>query len=63
MALGRLWAGRVYGTNMGNLFVKLEGDDPALMGTLRFNESGVGVVVYCIDGFKRMADASRRKSA
>ena len=26
MALARLWAGRAYGTNTGNLFVKLEGE-------------------------------------
>ena len=30
MALGRLWAGRAYGTNTGNVFVKLEGKDAAL---------------------------------
>ena len=50
MALGRLWAGRVYGTNTGNVFVKLDGDDAALNGTLRLNEPGVGLVVYSVQG-------------
>jgi hypothetical protein len=30
MALGRLWAGGAFGTNTGNLFLKLEGEDAAL---------------------------------
>ena len=50
MPLGRLWAGSVYGTNTGNLFVELNGDDTALSGTLRFNEPGVGIVIYSIRG-------------
>jgi hypothetical protein len=45
MALGRLWAGNVYGTNTGNLFVRLEGDDKALKGTLRQHDRDYGVVV------------------
>lgn len=50
MALGRLWAGRVAGTNTGNLFVRFEGEDNALKGTLHFNEQGVGLVVYKLSG-------------
>ena len=50
MALGRLWAGRAYGTNAGNVFVKLAGDDTALNGTLHLNEPGVGLVVYSVHG-------------
>lgn len=50
MALGRLWAGRIYGTNTGNLFVKLGGDNDALNGTIHLNEPGVGVVVYAVQG-------------
>lgn len=50
MVLGRLWAGQAYGTNTGNLFVRLEGDDARLDGTLHLNEPGVGVVVYAIQG-------------
>ncbi len=50
MALGRLWAGRAYGTNTGNLFVKLEGSNSSLEGRLHLNEAGVGLVVYAIKG-------------
>ncbi len=50
MALGRLWAGKVYGTNTGNLFVELNGEDAALQGTLRFNEAGIGVAAFNITG-------------
>jgi hypothetical protein len=52
MALGRLWAGYVYGTNTGNLFVKFEDGEQnsALRGTLRLNETGVGIAVYTITG-------------
>lgn len=50
MTLGKLWAGRAYGTNTGNVFVKLNGDDEALTGTLHLNEPGVGLVVYSIQG-------------
>ena len=49
MALGRLWAGKVFGTNTGNLFIELNGDDSALQGTLRVNEPGVGIAVYSIE--------------
>src|SRR3546814_3854085 len=30
MPIGQRWAGRIYGTNTGNLFVRLEGDDSNL---------------------------------
>lgn len=50
MAIGRLWAGRAYGTNAGNLFVSLEGDDASLSGTLRLNEPNVGTLVYSVQG-------------
>ena len=50
MALGRLWAGKAYGTNIGNLFIELTGNDNTLAGTLKFNEIGVGVGTYSIAG-------------
>lgn len=49
MPLSKRWAGRVFGTNTGNVFVKLEGEDGELTGTLRINEPGV-VAVYEIQG-------------
>lgn len=52
MALSKKWAGSVYGTNTGNLFIEL--DDPAnvdhLVGTLRFMDNQFGLVVYRLSG-------------
>lgn len=50
MALGRLWAGKAYGTNIGNLFVTFDERDGALTGTLRINDVGVGLYSYSIAG-------------
>jgi hypothetical protein len=50
MALTKRWAGRTWGTNIGNLFVVLEGEDTALSGVLRINEQGVGIAVYEVMG-------------
>lgn len=50
MALTKRWAGRAWGTNIGNVFVALEGEDNALTGTLRMNEAGVGIAVYAVEG-------------
>jgi hypothetical protein len=48
--IGRLWAGKVFGTNTGNIFVELSGDDEDLKGTLRFRDDQSGVIVYGIEG-------------
>lgn len=50
MAIGRRWAGKAFGTNIGNVFVTLEGDDAVLLGILRINEPGVGIAVYNVQG-------------
>lgn len=50
MALGHLWAGSAFGTNTGNLFVRLEGEDTALRGTLHLNDRATGMVVYAVEG-------------
>ncbi|MGN6269687.1 MAG: hypothetical protein ACTHM0_07320 [Sphingomonas sp.] len=50
MALTKRWAGRAWGTNIGNVFVTLDGEDAALTGTLRMNEEGVGIGVYAVHG-------------
>jgi hypothetical protein len=52
MALVRFWAGRIFGTNAGNVFVRLEDGRPdkALKGTLHLNEPGVAVVIFAIAG-------------
>lgn len=48
--LGRLWAGHVYGTNTGNLFLEFDTVEPAVAGTLRFMDSQFGLVVYRVEG-------------
>ncbi|MBT3361450.1 MAG: hypothetical protein HN403_17645 [Rhodospirillales bacterium] len=48
--IGSLWAGRVYGTNTGNLFVKLVPSEDGVTGTLRFMDSIFGIVVYELTG-------------
>ncbi|MFS8183650.1 hypothetical protein ACMG4P_19145 [Pseudovibrio denitrificans] len=50
MTIAKRWAGFAYGTNTGKLFLKLDGDDDQLTGTLHHNEPGVGVIVYDIKG-------------
>lgn len=48
--LGKLWAGRVYGTNVGNLFIEFDETEPRLSGKLRFLDFLTGVAVYEIEG-------------
>ncbi|MDZ4253619.1 MAG: hypothetical protein U1A72_13710 [Sulfuritalea sp.] len=48
--LNKLWAGRVFGTNTGNLFIELESTGPAVSGTLRFLDAAYGLAVYSIVG-------------
>lgn len=50
MAIGKKWAGKLYGTNTGNLYVTLEGEDSALTGKIHLNDPDFGVVVYAISG-------------
>jgi len=61
-----LWAGKAYGTNVGNLFVKLEGAGGNVRGVLRFNDSAAGVVVYDVvgtyDGSKLALSGTPRSS-
>lgn len=48
--LGKLWAGRVYGTNTGNLFIQFDKAGPEISGILRFMDSVLGPAVYSITG-------------
>ena len=50
-ALGKLWAGKVYGTNTGNLFIEFKRvEPPHVSGTLRFMDTAFGLAVYSIEG-------------
>lgn len=48
--IGRLWAGRAYGTNTGNLFVEFRETDPKIAGELRILDEQFGAAVYAIQG-------------
>lgn len=48
--LGRLWAGRAFGTNTGNLFAEFDERDGRFTGDLRFHDDRLGVVVYDVAG-------------
>jgi hypothetical protein len=50
MPLGHTWAGRAYGTNTGNLFLKFTGNDDSLTGKLHFNDTAEGVGVFDVVG-------------
>jgi hypothetical protein len=49
--LGKLWAGRVFGTNTGNLFIEFQRiEPPHVSGALRFMDTVFGLAVYSIEG-------------
>lgn len=48
--IGKLWAGRLFGTNMGNLFVELNPIESEFTGIVRFMDDRFGLVLYAITG-------------
>ena len=48
--IGKLWAGRVYGTNTGNIFVEFDEVEPNIVGRLRLLDSLYGIAVYNVRG-------------
>src|SRR5260370_10576427 len=43
------WAGNIYGTNTGKIFIEIEQENGRLTGTARLNDDTFGVVVFsCI---------------
>lgn len=48
--LGKLWAGRVYGTNTGNLFAEFDISTEGVTGTLRLMDTLFGLTVYRVTG-------------
>jgi hypothetical protein len=49
-ALGKLWAGRMYGTNAGNIFVDLDQSVDGVTGTLRVLDAQFGLTVFRVSG-------------
>ncbi|MCI0400766.1 MAG: hypothetical protein L0Z68_05640 [Gammaproteobacteria bacterium] len=48
--LGRLWAGRVYGTNTGNLFAEFDSSAAGVRGTIRLMDAQFGLTVFNVTG-------------
>ena len=48
--LGRLWAGRIYGTNTGNLFLELNTSGGEVSRTARLMDTLFGLAVYRVTG-------------
>jgi hypothetical protein len=48
--LANKWAGRLYGTNTGNLFIELQQDGEKLSGVIRIMDSLYGLSVYDFTG-------------
>lgn len=48
--VGKLWAGNIYGTNTGKVFLEVEAQNENLIGTLRLLDDKFGVAIYSISG-------------
>ena len=49
--LGKLWAGRIFGTNIGNFFLEVESSpEGVLTGTFRLMDTLMGLTVYSVTG-------------
>lgn len=48
--IGKLWAGRIYGTNTGNLFAELNSSAEGVEGTIRLMDSLFGLTLYRVTG-------------
>ena len=48
--LAKRWAGRLYGTNTGNLFIEIEQDGSTVKGVARFLDQLYGIVLYEFTG-------------
>ncbi len=46
--IGKLWAGKLFGTNTGNVFLQLDQSEGKLTGALRFLDDRFGPVVYAV---------------
>lgn len=44
--IGKLWAGGVFGTNTGRLFIEFTETEPSIKGILRFMDERFGLTVY-----------------
>lgn len=65
--LGRRWAGRAFGTNIGNLFVDFDSGSEGVSGTLRFMDESLGLSIFklrgAFDGSALVAEGAPESSA
>lgn len=48
--IGRIWAGRIFGTNTGNASAVFDSDEDHVTGTIRFNDDSLGPIAYDVEG-------------
>ena len=48
--IGRLWTGRIFGTNTGNLFVELSQTASGVSGTIRLQDNSFGLAIFEFTG-------------
>ncbi len=48
--LSKLWAGNVYGTNTGNLFISFDEVHDRVHGTIRLQDDSFGLTIYEVNG-------------
>jgi hypothetical protein len=48
--LGELWAGHIYGTNTGKIFLEISGSNENLVGTLRLADDQFGLAILEVTG-------------
>ena len=48
--LGRRWAGRIFGTNTGNVFAELYDDGGTLKGVIRISDDRLGLAIFDVTG-------------
>lgn len=48
--LGKLWAGRIFGTNTGNLFIELSSSENNVTGMVRLMDSEFGLSTWRVEG-------------
>lgn len=44
------WAGRIFGTNTGNIFVQFSQTDSHLSGRVRISDDRLGITIYTFTG-------------
>jgi hypothetical protein len=48
--IGKLWAGQIYGTNTGKLFVEFQNGEQGFSGLLRFLDDRFGIAIFEVTG-------------